>query len=435
MGLLATFQTGISGLKAHSEGLTVVGDNIANVGTFGFKSSRAEFADILSTNLKGIAGGNQIGRGTKIRAVKMMPLQGSLLQTDNPTDLAVSGDGFFVLADDNEDGHVFTRDGSLHFDKEGYLVSSEGLKVQGFKADEQGDKITNMLGDLRLPNTTVPAKGTSKIELSLNIDSREEIIAEPFNIQNPQKTSNFQTGIRIFDSQGNKRLVTLFLHKSANNTWDWHMAADAADSSQPGGKPGDFVEMASGTLQFTSEGKLNSETTTVSAFNFNKGAFPNQKVEFDFGDAILTDKGGQGINGSTQYSSGTELYRQNQDGYSAGTLKSLSFEVDGLLTGMYSNGKDMLLGQVAIGKFENNEALNKLGNNLFRESIDSGPALLGLASKGGRGRIYPKTIEASTTDLSKEFVGMMREQKAFQASAKTITTADDLLTEVINLKR
>ena len=206
-----------------------------------------------------------------------------------------------------------------------------------------------------------------------------------------------------------------------------------ADSAQAG-EPGTYVEMASGVLNFTSEGKLDTETTSASAFNFNKGAFPNQNIEFDFGDSITTDKG-KGTDGTTQYSSKSELYREFQDGYSAGTLTTLSFETDGFLTGMYSNGRDILLGQVSLAKFDNMEALNKAGNNLLRESIDSGTPIIGVGSTGGRGKIFSKNIEASTSDIAKEFVSMMTTQKAFQASAKTISMADDLLTEVINLKR
>jgi len=431
MGILDSMQTGISGLIGHGKALTVIGDNIANVGTTGYKASRAEFSDILSTNLKGILGGNQIGRGTKIRAVKMMPLQGALLQTENATDLAISGDGLFMLEGD-ADGQVFTRDGSFHFDKEGRLVNADGLRVQGYLADADG-KISNLRGEIKLPNTTTPSKGTTKITLGLNLDSTQEITNGAFNIADPQKTSNYSTGITIFDSQGNKRLVTMFFKKNANNIWEWHACSDAADSAQ-GGDPGKYVEHASGTLAFRVDGKLDTEVTNVSAFNFNKGALPNQKIEFDFGDAITTDKG-NGTDGTTQYSSRTELYRQSQDGYAAGTLTTMSFSNDGLLTGMYSNGRDIALGQLVLAKFDNFEALNKLGNNLFRESIDSGAPLLGRPATGGRGRIFAKNIEASTTDIAKEFVDMMTTQRAFQASARTITTADDLLGEVINLKR
>lgn len=431
MGLLDSFQTGISGLRSHGEALTVIGDNIANVGTTGYKTSRAEFSDVLAVNLKGILGGNQIGRGTKVRSVKMMPIQGALVQTDNATDLAISGDGLFVLKGPSV-GQAYTRDGSFHFDKEGYLVNADGLRVQGYQADNEG-KMTNMMGELKLPNTTIPSKSTDKVSLGMNLDSTMNNMKEAFDINNPLKTSNYSTGVSVYDSQGNKRLVTVFFHKSADNSWNWSACADAADSAQ-GGEAGKFVEMAAGTLGFTVDGKLNSQTTSKSAFNFNKGALPNQKIEFNFGDAITSDKG-KGTDGTTQYSSRSEVYRQSINGYAAGTLTTMSFENDGFITGMYSNGRDMTLGQVALAKFDNFESLNKLGNNLLRESIDAGAPAIGAAGTGGRGKIYAKTLESSTTDIAKEFVNMMNSQRAFQANAKIISASDELMGEVIQLKR
>src|ERR1700722_19155970 len=179
MGVLSSLFTGVSGLAAQGEALGVVGDNIANANTVGFKASRAEFQDVIAKNLKGILGGNQIGRGVKIGAVNPILAQGNLDATENATDLAISGDGYFVAR--GSDGQSFTRDGSLHFDKDGYLITNDNQRMQGFLAEESG-KITSSLGDIHLPKAITPARGTKKIDISANLDSRNGI-GQQFNIE------------------------------------------------------------------------------------------------------------------------------------------------------------------------------------------------------------------------------------------------------------
>src|SRR4029077_8545824 len=169
MGILSSLFTGVSGLSAQGEALGVVGDNIANANTTGFKASRAEFQDIVAKNLKGVLGGNQIGRGVKIGAVNPVLLQGNVDSTENATDLAISGDGYFTCR--GSDGQSFTRDGSLHFDKDGYLVTNDLQRVQGYQADPDG-KITSFINDIHFPKAITPARGTKKVEVVANLDSR-----------------------------------------------------------------------------------------------------------------------------------------------------------------------------------------------------------------------------------------------------------------------
>lgn len=428
MGVLSSLYTGVSGLTAQGEALGVIGDNIANANTVGFKSSRAEFQDIIAKSLKGILGGNQIGRGVKIGAVNPILTQGNIDATEKATDLAISGDGYFVLR--GSDGESYTRDGSFHFDKEGYLVTNDNQRVQGFESDENG-KIVNKIGDIRFPRALIPAKATKEISIDLNLDSRMET-GKIFKAEDPYATSNYSTGVELFDSQGNKHLMTLFFNKTADRTWDVHGLVDGKEVT--GGQAGKGAEVMVAKLTFTVDGKLDTEQVTKTAFNFMGGALQNQQIKVDFGDAITTDKG-KGINGTKQYGKDSDMISWHQDGSAAGTITNLSFSDEGVLTALYSNGQAQDLAQISLAKFENPEALFKVGNNRMKEARDSGTASIGRANQAGRGRLFAKSLERSTVDLAMEFVNLIQNQRGFQANAKTITTTDELLGEVINLKR
>ena len=425
MGVLSSLFTGVSGLAAQGEALGVVGDNIANANTTGFKASRAEFQDIIAKNLKGILGGNQIGRGVKIGAVNPVLLQGNVDSTENATDLAISGDGYFVCR--GSDGQTFTRDGSLHFDKDGYLVTNDNQRMQGFLAEESG-KITSLMGDIHLPK----ARATKKIEISANLDSRNTI-AQQFNIEKPTDTSQYSTGVEMYDSQGNKHLLNVYFNKVQDRQWEWHGLVDGKEVVG-GNKDGGMAEVAAGKLTFTVDGKLDTQTTTKTNFNFAGGALANQKVELNFGDAITTNKG-KGLGGTVQYGKDSDLMSWKQDGSSAGTITNMSFSDTGVLSAMYNNGEVKDLAQIVLAKFDAPERLYKVGNNRFKESRDAGTPAIGMPNMGGRGKIFAKSLERSTVDLAMEFVNLIQNQRGFQANAKTITTTDELLAEVIQLKR
>ena len=428
MGILSSLYTGVSGLAAQGEALGVVGDNIANANTTGFKASRAEFSDIISKSLKGVLGGNQIGRGVKIGAVNPILTQGNVDATEKVTDLAISGDGHFVLK--GSDGESFTRDGSFHFDKEGMFVTNDNQRVQGFEADDKGN-IVNKLSDIKFPRALIPAKATNTLNLDLNLDSRTEV-GKVFNPEDPHSTSHYSTGVEVFDSQGNKHLMTMFFNKVADRQWDVHGMCEGKEVT--GGKPGKFSEVFSGKIGFTVDGKLDTEVIGKNAFNFTGGALQNQQIKLDFGDSITTKKG-KGLTGSKQYGKESDLISWKQDGSAAGTITGLSFNDDGVLTALYSNGAAQDLAQVALAKFENPEGLFKVGNNRLKEARDSGTASVGKANSSGRGRLFAKSLERSTVDLAMEFVNLIQNQRGFQANAKTITTTDELLNEVIQLKR
>ena len=426
MSILRSFNIGVSGLSAAGDGMSVVSDNIANAGTFGFKASRPEFQDALALSLKGIDGGDQIGSGTRIAHVTPIFTQGPIQRTEQITDLAINGNGFFELI--TPFGFGYSRDGSFHFDKNGYLINGDSYRVQGFLANEKGI-ISGQKGSIRLGNTTTPAKGSEMIEISMNLDSREKV--QRFNWRKPEETSSYSNSLTVYDNTGIARLVTVFFNKSRENVWEYHVMSDGKDV--PGEKEGKWIEQASGELVFGSKGRLKEERIRDDRFNFNKGAAPNQKITWSFGQSIA--EGGNGTDASTQYGSKSTTSRHVQDGSSASELASLSFDDKGVLIAVYSNGSSREIAQVGISKFENNEGLFKLGKNLYKESKKSGQPVFGYSERGGRGAIVSKSLELSNVDIANEFVNLMTSQRNFQANARSITTADQMLQEVLGLKR
>lgn len=429
MGIISSMHTAVSGLTSNGQALSVTADNIANASTNGFKTSRAEFMDMMSRSIQGAQGGLQVGRGSKVGAITPILSQGSIDNTSRDTDLAINGDGFFVV--DGPTGRSFTRNGEFHFDKDGFLITSDNYKLKGFEFNNEGE-VTNKIADIQLPRALVPARATKLVRLDMNLDSRI-----PFNenkqlsLDDPYKTADFTTGVEVHDSQGTKHLVTLAFNKKADGAWDWKALAKSseiagADLTKP------YAEVANGQLTFTPDGKLDSETTNEKNFNF-AGAIPNQDVVFNFGDAIQA--GGSGLKGVRQFGHVSDLMSWSQDGAAAGTLTGVNFSDDGVLTALYSNGEARELAQVAMARFENPEALIKVGNNKMKECRESGGAAIGFPSHGGRGQILAGALERSTVDLAGEFVDMIKTQRNFQANAKTITTSDEMLSDVINIKR
>ncbi len=426
MGILSSMYTGISGMRGSGEALSIYGDNIANANTSGFKTSRPEFQDLVAASLKNPLGGNQVGRGTRLSAVTPLMAQGAIVSSDSPTDLAVSGDGMFVLM--GREGQTFTRAGNFHFDREGKLVNTDGYHVQGFKADETG-RITSKLTDITVDRTVIDARPTNKVDMFVNLDLRADKNVD-FNPLKPEATSQFATGVTVYDSAGTPRTVSMFFNKTGDGEWTWRVMAKGEDLLD--GKPGTMVEQASGKLLFDVDGRLNEVVTDKNRFSFNKGALKDQEIEFNFGKTKV--KGGDGTQ-CTQYGTSSEAYKTVQDGFSTGTLSGMTFNDDGTLTGVYSNGQTIALSQVALAKFENPEGLFKMGQNLYRESRNSGVPTVGAPELGGRGKVSSKSLESSTTDIANEFINLMSAQHNFQANSRVIRVADDLMQEVLNLKR
>lgn len=431
MSINSSMYIGASGLTAHGEAISVTGDNIANANTVGFKGSRASFEDIMGQSV--MSSGRQsspLGMGTRLGAVQLNFGQGSLQNTGLVTDLAIDGNGLFVFAGTQKGvaGNFYSRAGQLSVSNEGYLVNSSGLKLQGRSADTAG-VIQSSVGDLRLGTTTLPPRATAGVTAYANLDARATTPAA-FDPADPQTTSNFSTSIMVHDSLGTAHKVDVYYRNAGGGSWEWHALTDGANVT--GGTAGTAFEGATGTLTFDTTGALTATTGTASSWNF-VGATAAQAVTFDFGDD--TASGGTGLAGSTQFSATSSVEALDQDGYAAGSLSAISISDDGTITGSYSNGERLAVGQVVLATFANDQGLERLGSSMFSQSPASGAPMIGTASESGRGRIVSGALEQSNVDLGKEFVDLIAFQRGFQANSKIITTADEMLQETMGLKR
>ena len=592
MGLSASMYSGTSGLKTHGEGMTVIGNNIANVSTIGFKASTMQFEDALSQSISTAAGIGQVGRGVSVGVVMGDFSQGSLESTTEATDLAIGGNGFFMVSPAGEEVNYYTRAGNFRFDKEGFLVDPHGYRLQGWAVQSEamsvaasgdstasqstGVKIQGVPGDIKLDNFQSPPQATSRVDMILNIDSQAAdkstgIKSDPdldtpftalfdtYDADNPDGTPlgdtryAYQSTIKVYDENGTSHNLTVYMdpvqHEDiANNAggkryWEYIIAvppnednrefwADQDDTSKRG-------ILMTGTLTFNAAGEIEN----MSAFTINNpyedepdpnvpndtGTFhtdlstnleywtpahfsqngypmctanflgvtngsvtaaeidsdgspstpniptlagPNQSknIEINFGvrnkatswssgsitnlaelrDFNLTDPATISTNlrdipglsdaeisalSTTSYARGSTTIFQAQDGYTSGFLQNISVDRDGVITGNYSNGQVLQLFAVTLASFNNNFGLYREGGNLFSETRSSGPPITGLANTGGKGSIASNSLEQSNVDLATEFVKMITTEKGFQANSKTITTVDNMLTTLIQIKR
>ncbi len=428
MSLFSSLYVGTSGLQASSQELSVIGDNIANASTIGFKGSRLAFEDTLAQSL--IGGSGQVGIGSRVQAVQRLLTQGSLLGTGNATDLALQGPGFFLVkgVQGGVAGQYYTRAGQFTLDKEGCLATLDGLRVQGFQADPSG-RITSVLGDLVLGEASSAPLATSKASIQANLQSDATILDEDFDLTRPTETSNFSTAVTVYDSIGKAHQVDIFFKRTDEGSWEWHALTDGGGLE--GGTAGLAEEVGSGTLSFDSDGKLLSYDGSVVLNPL--GATGPQEVDFNFGDALAD--GGTGLGGITSFASTSATTFQSQNGHAAGTLASVNVDSEGNVIGTFTNGQTRNLGQVAVADFPAADQLERVGGNLFNAVPAAGEPTIGIAGQGGRGAVVAGALEASNVDLAQEFVQMISAQRNFQANSKTITTADQLLSELIALKR
>ncbi len=431
--VLKALYAGVSGLRAEGEALGVVGENIANVNTTGYKRQRALFEDVLGRSIMG--GGNQAGAGVIVGDIQQVFQQGALATTGVSTDLALSGDGFFVV-DGNVQGIAgqwLTRAGQFSVNANGFLVNPAGLHLQGYAGDGSGG-FAATVSSIAIPTGSLPANPTTEIDLTANLDAQEAVMppVPPFDPQDPGNTSNYATSITTYDSLGQAHTVDVYFRKTGANAWEFHVLADGDEVTSPApGAPGENVVIGTGTLSFTDTGALNVETGLTAGVTFSGAAA--QSIELDFGDSIAD--GGTGIGQTTQFAADSTISAQSQNGYSSGDFAGLSVDGQGVVTALFSNGKELAVGQLAIAKFRSNQGLARAGGNLWKATRDSGDAVLGTAGNGGRGAVNAGAIEGSNVDLAEEFVGLIQHQRAFSANSRTITTADEMLQELMNIKR
>lgn len=426
MSLYSSLYTGVSGLQTNSQELSVVGDNVANANTIGFKKSRAAFEDILGQNLA--TAGGEIGLGAKLSHVQKILTQGALTTTGLATDLALQGDGFFMVKG-TDNVNYFTRAGQFTVDEDGYMTNLDGLRVQGFGADEQGN-IAGVVSELQIGAASSLPNPTSEVVMQGNLDaSAAAPINAPIDPLDPD-SYNFSNSTTLYDSLGNAISATAYFASDGAGGWSYEVYTDGANVT--GGTPGTATQILDGTLTYGTDGELIDHTQNTTTFD-PAGATAPQTVTLNFGDP--TNAGGTGLGGMTQFSNPSSVSFLNQDGFGAGELANVRIEQDGTITGAFTNGQTRPLGQVAVADFTAADQLDRIGGNLFAATATSGEPNVGVAGTGGKGTVVAGALEQSNVDLASEFVRMIVAQRGYQANSKTVTTADSLLNELIQIKR
>lgn len=429
MSLRNAMNAGVSGLTTEGSALGVVGDNVANINTVGFKRSRSVFETVLGG---AVGRPDALGQGVRMARTQQIFAQGALLTTGQPTDVALSGDGFFVVqgAVDGVPGTFYTRAGQTTVNNEGTLVNPQGLALQGYAANGDGT-FASATSALHVPTGGIPPRATSRLTVGANLDASAATPAAPWDANNPAATSNFSTAMTVYDSQGNAHTVSVYFRRTGANAWEYHALANGGEVS--GGTAGRNSEIATGTLTFSTSGALQAQASTSGGTVSFNGARPGQALAFNFGTPA--GSGGTGLDGVTQFGSASNVTAQSQDGYAAGSLSSVRVDGDGTVNGVYTNGQTQPVGRLAVARFRANEGLGRAGHNLWAATLESGEAAVGAAGAGGRASVVAGALEQSNVDVSEQFVDLIAHQRAFQANSKTITTADQMLQEIMNLNR
>jgi flagellar hook protein FlgE len=398
------FQQGVSGLNASSSNLDVIGNNVANSGTVGFKAGSVLFADVYA--------GSRVGLGTQVAGVSQNFTQGAVQTSTRALDVAITnGDGFFRLA--SPSGEVsYSRNGQFNIDKNNFIVNSGGLRVTGYQVGANGSIAGGTPAALQLPATAMTPNATTKINAQYNIDSRSTVpITVPFN-STDSTSFNYQNAVTGYDSLGNPHEITNFFVKTAANAWDVYQTVDGGASSNIG------------SLTFDTAGKMLTPaagTLAPPAIPLANGAAP---LNFTIN-----------LTGTTQFGNDNAVAKQTQDGYTSGSLTAFAINADGTVTGKYSNEQTKTLGQIVLTSFANPDGLQSKGGNVWAETAASGQPLVGTAGAGTKvGSLTSGALESSNVDLTAELVNMIIAQRTYQANAQTVKTQDQVMQTLVSMR-
>ena len=406
--LLSSLYTGVSGLSANSEAMGIIGDNISNVNTVGFKSSKAVFSDLFSTVLANGSTTRQLGRGSQLSGTLKEFSQGAFEASSNALDMALDGSGFFVV--NNGTGNQYTRAGQFRLNDNGLVQTVTGQTLQGQRVTN--GTVSSTVESIDLAGVQSSPEATTSFTLGANLDASSSA------------TTTFNSPVSIYNSVGTQITASIQFTKVADaNSWTYTISSSE----------GTLTSGASGTVSFDNSGNLTSPVTDPSiVIDYSASASPalTQTLSWDLVNSSGTTNGK--LTGFAAASNNNSLV---QDGFSTGTLVGLTTDSAGIISGLFNNGQTDKLFQVTLGDFLAPTGLQRAGANLFSETADSGQVVLGTAGTGGFGGITGQSLELSNVDLAEQFVTMIQTQQAFQASARIITTADDLMTEAVNLVR
>lgn len=434
--MMRSMYSGVSGLRTHQTKMDVIGNNIANVNTVGYKSQRVTFNEIFSQTIQsassasdetGRGGRNpmQVGLGVNVASIDLQMTQGAAQRTDNPFDLMIDGDGFIIVGDAT--GTYFTRAGALRQDDDGNLIIPNGMIVKGWPASEDGKSIQRgTVQNLRLndpSNKSTPPEATTKLQISGNLNVTDGVAV---------------TQIQFYDSLGN--LYSTNLRFTYNNSGEWTVAPEQLYADENGtldtSGSGGYIKLTDATgkvyyaqanlpatnFTFNSDGNMSAATTIKLTVN----QIPNVNATVGNAGEIEID-----LSSLTQYAKKTNLDPKRLDGKAAGTMIGVKVAGDGKITASYDNGDERLLGQIVVANFDNPAGLEKVGDNIFAATANSGD----FDGIGQEGVFQAGVLEMSNVDLAREFTEMITTQRGFQANSKIISASDEMLQELANLKR
>lgn len=411
--MFTIFNTALSGLSAISTAVDIVGNNLANLNTVGYKASTVSFHDLMGTQM-GTSSGTAAGIGVAAPLSTRHFTQGSIQQSTGAFDAAIEGQGFFVVRDNNG-RQLYTRAGNFTIDASGHLVTATGQFVQGWASDGGTLSISGAPADLVLPMSGLsPAKATATVSFSGNLDAGATA---------GDASATYSVPLQIVDSLGSGHTITVTFNKSAAGKWDYTAAIPAADLKQGG-----TTQLAKGTLSFDANGKLDPATKPVSLSitGFANGA----------GDANISwnlTSGGAGL--ITQFAEKSGVSAANQDGRLSGQITGVGLADGGLLVARYSSGQQQTIGQIALASITNPESLVSVGDNNLAATPGTSAAAIGPAGSSGRGSVIAGALEASTVDIAVEFTNLITFQRSYAANSRVITTGDEMLQDLVNIKR
>ncbi|MDN3223694.1 flagellar hook protein FlgE [Pseudomonas nunensis] len=440
-----SFNIGLSGLYAANKQLDVTGNNIANVATTGFKSSRTEFEDVYSATKLG-SGSQVVGSGVRLANVSQQFTQGDINNTGNVLDMGINGSGFFALS--NNGSVSYTRNGTFKVDKDGYITNTDYTsRLQGYGVDANGKIINGVLTDLKLDTSNLAPKSTSAVASTINLNSTEPVIDDtvPAGKFDPTLTATYTKSFStpIYDSQGNQHTMDQYMVKTAGNTWKVYTLVDGRNPDATGSDPKVTAPVAS-TLSFDTSGKL----TQVSTPNPAGGAAIISSdlkltgwVPGTVTNGVWTANGAAAnpagvtisLAKTTQYNADTARSIPTQDGYATGQITNLTIDGTGTLFANFSNNQSKAIGQVALASFTNEQGLQAIGGTSWKETFASGIPGYDAPETGTLGSIQSNSLEESNVNLTNELVNLIKAQSNYQANAKTISTQSTIMQTIIQM--
>jgi len=428
-----SFSTALSGLNAAQAELNVTSNNIANVGTNGFKGSRAEFADIFATSSFG-SSSTAIGNGALLANVAQQFGQGNLEFTQNTLDLAMSGEGFFILSpSETNANNLFTRNGEFGVDNNGFVVNNAGARLQVFPVNSDGTVTATSISStipLQLPQTAGVPTVTSLVDIGVNLPASAAVL-DP-SLFDPTQASTFSqsTSLTVFDSLGESHVVTAYYIKTAPNAWGaYYNTTDDTGATLPvdiaGGTAGAGGQLFNTMAFDNSGGYLSSvpDPIITSPIDYGNGSNAAGTLNFNYAG-----------NGTTQFSSPFTVNVLEQNGFPIGRLTGVEISDTGVVRANFSNGQSTALGKIALARFQNTQGLAQIGNNSWEDTTDSGTPLVGEAVTSSFGQIRSGALEVSNVDLTAQLINLIAAQRNFQANAKSIETENTVTQAIINIR-